>query len=150
MKYTIKSALLCLCVAASGHAFAKSSISDDKFRQLEENLPTPNIYRTASGAPGHKYWQQEVDYKIDITLNDEKQTLSGSETIDYTNNSPDNLRYLWLQLDQNKLAENSGAKTTRTAPKKKQLLEDYETLSKLTHLTVAITLLKLLAQTVKL
>ncbi len=119
MNYSIKSALLCLCVAASSHAFAKSSISDDKFRQLEENLPTPNTYRTASGAPGHQYWQQEVDYKIDITLNDDKQTLSGSETIDYTNNSPDTLRYLWLQLDQNKLAENSGAKTTRTAPKKK-------------------------------
>jgi hypothetical protein len=119
MKYSIKSALLCICVAASGHALAKNSISDDKFRQLEENLPTPNTYRTASGAPGHQYWQQDVDYKIDITLNDEKQTLSGSETIDYTNNSPDTLRYLWLQLDQNKLAENAGSKTTRTAPKKK-------------------------------
>ena len=119
MKYSIKSVLLCLCVAASGSALAKSSISDDKFRQLEENLPTPNTYRTASGAPGHQYWQQDVDYKIDITLNDEKQTLSGSETIDYTNNSPDTLRYLWLQLDQNKLAENASSKTTRTAPKKK-------------------------------
>ncbi len=119
MKYSIKSALLCVCVAASGHALAKNSISDDKFRQLEENLPTPNTYRTASGAPGHQYWQQDVDYKIDITLNDEKQTLSGSETIDYTNNSPDTLRYLWLQLDQNKLAENAGSKTTRTAPNKK-------------------------------
>ena len=119
MKYSIKSALLCVCVAASGHALAKNSISDDKFRQLEENLPTPNTYRTASGAPGHQYWQQDVDYKIDITLNDEKQTLSGSETIDYTNNSPDILRYLWMQLDQNKLAENAGSKTTRTAPKKK-------------------------------
>jgi len=119
MKYSIKSVLLCVCVAASGNVLAKSSISDDKFRQLEENLPTPNTYRTASGAPGHQYWQQDVDYKIDITLDDKKQTLSGSETIDYTNNSPDTLRYLWLQLDQNKLAENAGAKTTRTAPKKK-------------------------------
>jgi len=119
MQYTIQSALLCLCVAVSGHASAKNSISDDKFRQLEESLPTPNTYRTASGAPGHQYWQQDVNYKIDIELNDEKQTLSGSETIDYTNNSPDTLRYLWLQLDQNKLAENAGAKTTRTAPKKK-------------------------------
>jgi aminopeptidase N len=119
MKYSINTALLCLCIAVSGIAVAKSSISDDKFRQLEENLPTPNTYRTASGAPGHQYWQQEVDYKIDITLDDEKQTLSGSETIDYTNNSPDTLRYLWLQLDQNKLAGNAGAKTTRTAPEKK-------------------------------
>jgi len=119
MTHSIKSALLCLCLAASGNILAKNSISDDKFRQLEENLPTPNTYRTASGAPGHQYWQQEVDYKIDITLDDEKQTLSGSETIDYTNNSPDTLRYLWLQLDQNKLAKNSAAKTSSTAPKKK-------------------------------
>ena len=119
MKYSIKSALLCVCIAASGQALAKNSISDDKFRQLEESLPTPNTYRTASGAPGHQYWQQDVDYKINIKLDDEKQTLSGDETIDYTNNSPDTLRYLWLQLDQNKLAENSGAKTTQTAPKKK-------------------------------
>ena len=119
MKHSIKSALICLCVAVSSNALAKNSISDDKFRQLEENLPTPNTYRTASGAPGHQYWQQEVDYKIDITLDDEKQTLSGSETIDYTNNSPDTLRYLWLQLDQNKLADDAGAKTTRTAPSKK-------------------------------
>jgi hypothetical protein len=119
MKYSIKSALFCICIAASGQALAKNSISDDKFRQLEESLPTPNTYRTASGAPGHQYWQQDVDYKINIRLNDEKQTLSGDETIDYTNNSPDTLRYLWLQLDQNKLAENSGAKTSQTAPKKK-------------------------------
>ncbi|MFT6918537.1 MAG: hypothetical protein ACJA2G_001156 [Cognaticolwellia sp.] len=119
MKYFIKSALLCVCIAASGQALAKNSISDDKFRQLEESLPTPNTYRTASGAPGHQYWQQDVDYKINISLNDEKQTLSGDETIDYTNNSPDTLRYLWFQLDQNKLAENSGAKTSQTAPKKK-------------------------------
>lgn len=119
MKYSIKSALLCVCIAASGQALAKNSISEDKFRQLEESLPTPNTYRTASGAPGHQYWQQDVDYKINIKLDDEKQTLSGDETIDYTNNSPDTLRYLWLQLDQNKLAENSGAKTTQTAPKKK-------------------------------
>jgi hypothetical protein len=119
MKYSIKSVLLCVCIAASGQALAKNSISDDKFRQLEESLPTPNTYRTASGAPGHQYWQQDVDYKINIKLNDEKQTLSGDETIDYTNNSPDTLRYLWFQLDQNKLAKNSGAKTTQTAPKKK-------------------------------
>ena len=119
MKHLIKSALICICVVTSVDALAKNSISDDKFRQLEENLPTPNAYRTASGAPGHKYWQQDVDYKIDITLNDENQTLSGSESIDYTNNSPDTLRYLWLQLDQNKFAENSDYKTSRAAPKKK-------------------------------
>ena len=74
---------------------------DDKFRQLEEILPTPNNYRTASGAPGHEYWQQQADYKIKAELNDEKQQLMGEETITYINNSPDALTYLWLQLDQN-------------------------------------------------
>lgn len=73
----------------------------DKFRQLEETLPTPNSNRAASGAPGHAYWQQKVDYDIDITLNDDNQTLTGSEKITYTNKSRDKLSYLWLQLDAN-------------------------------------------------
>ncbi len=87
----------------------------DKFRQLEEILPTPGAYRTASGAPGHAYWQQKVDYEISIALNDEKQTLSGSEKIRYTNNSPDNLKYLWLQLDGNIFRPDSAASRGRTA-----------------------------------
>ncbi|NJN35186.1 MAG: M1 family metallopeptidase [Saprospiraceae bacterium] len=74
---------------------------DDKFRQLEEVLPTPNNYRTGSGAPGHQYWQQQADYKITAELNDEKQAMTCEETITYTNNSPDALSYVWLQLDQN-------------------------------------------------
>jgi hypothetical protein len=74
---------------------------DDKFRQLEEILPTPTTYRTASGAPGHAYWQQQADYKIKAELNDEKQQMFCEETITYINNSPDVLDYLWLQLDQN-------------------------------------------------
>jgi len=119
MKPSIKSALLCLVIAASTNAVAKQSVSDDRFRQLEENLPTPNAYRNASGAPGHKYWQQQVNYKINVTLDDKTQSLSGEESIDYINNSPDTLRYLWLQLDQNKLKRNSIGKATRTAPNKK-------------------------------
>ena len=74
---------------------------DDKFRQLEEILPTPNNYRTGSGAPGHEYWQQQADYKIKAELNDEKQQMYCEETITYINNSPDALSYLWLKLDQN-------------------------------------------------
>ena len=73
----------------------------DKFRQLEEILPTPNAARVASGAPGKGYWQQQVDYEIDIRLNDETQELDGKEKITYTNNSSDKLKYLWLQLDAN-------------------------------------------------
>jgi hypothetical protein len=73
----------------------------NKFEQLGTMAPTPNEYRTASGAPGPKYWQQKADYEINATLNDDKQRLDGSETITYTNNSPDPLTYLWLQLDEN-------------------------------------------------
>ena len=119
MKTILTSALLCLSVVLSGNVFAKNTIADDKFRQLEENLPTPNTYRTASGAPGHQYWQQQVNYKINITLDDKTQILTGDEVITYQNNSPDTLRYLWLQLDQNRMKRGSDYKTTRTAPKKK-------------------------------
>ena len=89
---------------------------NDKFRQLEEILPTPNAYRTASGAPGHKYWQQQVDYSIDVELDDDKQALRGREIISYTNHSPDTLRYLWLQLDGNIFHPQSDNNLTKTAP----------------------------------
>jgi hypothetical protein len=78
-----------------------------KFEQLGTNLPTPNSYRTASGAPGPKYWQQRADYVLRAEVDDEKQTLTGSGTITYYNNSPETLTYLWLQLDQNVNADNS-------------------------------------------
>lgn len=80
---------------------------EGKFEQLGTTLPTPNSYRTASGAPGEAYWQQKADYKIKVTLNEDKQTITGSETITYTNNSPDKLNYLWIQLDQNMRAKDS-------------------------------------------
>jgi hypothetical protein len=79
----------------------------DKFAQLETMLPTPNSYRTASGAPGSDYWQQRADYDIKVTLDDAKQALTGRETITYTNLSPDVLPYLWVQLDQNIWDKNS-------------------------------------------
>ncbi|GAB3298740.1 M1 family metallopeptidase [Hymenobacter humi] len=79
----------------------------DKFAQLETLLPTPNAYRTASGAPGKDYWQQRADYDIKVTLDDAKQAITGRETITYTNLSPDVLPYLWVQLDQNILDKNS-------------------------------------------
>ena len=104
-----------------GAAFAQSKLSPiDKFRQLEEILPTPNEYRTASGAPGHRYWQQKVDYKIKAELDDVNQRIIGSETISYRNNSPDPLVYLWLQLDQNIFKQDSDANLTRTAPDMKR------------------------------
>ena len=73
----------------------------NKFEQLGTILPTPNEYRTASGAPGTKYWQQRVDYDIKCELDEANFKLKGSETITYFNNSPDVLTYLWLQLDEN-------------------------------------------------
>ncbi|MCF6222290.1 MAG: M1 family metallopeptidase [Flavobacteriaceae bacterium] len=72
-----------------------------KFKQLKQELATPNSYRTASGAPGHEYYQQQADYKMDIILDDKNQKLYGEETVTYYNNSPDDLEYLWVQLDQN-------------------------------------------------
>src|SRR4051812_23089229 len=73
----------------------------NKFEQLGTMLPTPNEYRTASGAPGAKYWQQRADYDIKCSLDEANTKLTGSETITYYNNSPDALTYLWLQLDEN-------------------------------------------------
>src|SRR5215207_9854939 len=73
----------------------------NKFEQLGTVLPTPNEYRSASGAPGPKYWQQRADYDIKATLDEKALKLSGSETVTYYNNSPDVLTYLWLQLDEN-------------------------------------------------
>ena len=85
----------------------------NKFRQLGQELPTPNVYRTASGAPGHEYWQQQADYDMKIHLDDATQRIDGEETITYTNNSPDQLRYVWLQLDQNVRALDSDAHKIR-------------------------------------
>ncbi|MDQ0106164.1 hypothetical protein J2T02_001258 [Chitinophaga terrae (ex Kim and Jung 2007)] len=73
----------------------------NRFEQLGTMLQTPNMYRSASGAPGPKYWQQRADYEIEAQLDDENQKLTGSETVTYFNNSPDPLTYLWLQLDEN-------------------------------------------------
>jgi hypothetical protein len=106
-----------VCLLAVSSVFAQSKNSPiDKFRQLEEILPTPNDQRTASGAPGHKYWQQKVDYVIDVELDDATQRIIGKETITYHNNSPDTLGYLWLQLDQNLFKKGSDADLTATAP----------------------------------
>ncbi|MFK7959506.1 MAG: M1 family metallopeptidase [Phycisphaerales bacterium] len=88
----------------------------DRFRQLEEVLPTPNDQRTASGAPGHAYWQQRVDYDIRISLDEESRRLTGSETLTYTNHSPDRLEYLWVQIDPNLFASDSDGAMISEAP----------------------------------
>ncbi len=99
-------------------AFGQSkSKPSDKFRQLsDDELPTPNEYRTASGAPGNKYWQNRADYVIDVELDDVNQRIRGKETVTYKNFSPDSLDYLWLQIDQNIHAKDSDATITGPAP----------------------------------
>src|SRR6185436_2334638 len=98
--------------AASNHG--------NKFEQLGNILPTGNEYRTDSGAPGPKYWQQRCDYDIKCELDEKKLMLSGSETITYYNNSPDVLPYLWFQLDENEHSStnNAGYKSGSTLPQR--------------------------------
>ena len=86
---------------------------EDKFRQLDEVFPSPNLSRPSTGEPGPMYWQQRADYKIQIKLNEDTRSVEGSETITYTNNSPLTLKYIWLQLDQNIFAKESINNLTR-------------------------------------
>jgi len=88
-------------IKESGHT------DTNKFRQMYDLLATPNMYRTAAGAPGPEYYQQQADYKIDIELDDKNAKLYGTETITYTNNAKESLDYLWLQLDQNMQSKTS-------------------------------------------
>ena len=74
---------------------------ENKFRQMYTEMATPNMFRTASGAPGPAYYQQKADYKMNLELDDKNKKLYGSETITYHNNAPESLEYLWVQLDQN-------------------------------------------------
>jgi len=111
IRFPIGLAALCLTMSA----IAAESF-DDKFRQLDELLPTPTTIRTASGAPGHAYWQQRADYSIRATLDENRRAISGAETITYHNNSPDTLSYLWVQLDQNIYKRDSDARMTATVP----------------------------------
>lgn len=106
------------CMLISTTAFGQQ-----KFAQLDLELPTPNEYRNAAGAPGHNYYQQKADYTIALTLDDEKQTIHGEETITYTNNSPDQLSYLWLQLDQNIWSQDSDSKLIEV-----ERMEDFRSL----------------------
>ncbi|WP_245593015.1 M1 family metallopeptidase [Crocinitomix catalasitica] len=95
-------------------AFAQNT-NENKFKQLKEELATPNVFRNAAGAPGPSYYQQQADYKMNIVLDDAKQRIDGKETITYTNNSPDPLSYLWLQLDQNIRIPGSDGQLTNTS-----------------------------------
>ncbi len=101
-------------IGAAFGATAQNQAWKGKFEQLGETLPTPNSYRTGSGAPGPNYWQQRADYVISVELDDNTQKLTGSETITYYNNAPEALTFLWLQLDQNLFANQSITNQTKT------------------------------------
>jgi|GEM_PF-70795 len=88
----------------------------DPFRQIDDLLPTPNEVRLASGAPGPDYWQQKVDYDIAVRLDTEKHRLEGEQTVTYFNQSPHDLTYLWVQLDQNRFRKESIGRLGDTAP----------------------------------
>jgi hypothetical protein len=105
--------IIALLVLASA---TRAQIFDDKFRQLDELLPAPTDTRTASGAPGHAYWQQRADYRIRATLDEAKRAVTGSETVTYHNNSPDTLAYLWVQLDQNMFRADSDNRRIASYP----------------------------------
>ncbi|MFQ3207970.1 MAG: putative secreted protein, partial [Glaciecola sp.] len=113
-------ALICATGFFSLSSNANSAIQqtkgdfEDKFRQLDEVLPTPNVYRNAAGEPGHMYWQQQVDYVIDVKLDEANRRVTASQSITYKNNSPDTLKYLWIQLDQNKYRDDSMSALTTT------------------------------------
>ena len=109
-KSIVLSAFLTLSLAFG--AFAQEVKSEDKkrepghynenkFRQMYDEMATPNMFRTASGAPGPAYYQQKADYKMNLELDDKNKKLYGSETITYYNNAKESLEYLWVQLDQN-------------------------------------------------
>ena len=106
-------------------AFATDNTSDGpagsygdqvaKFRQLGTELPTPNIFRNASGAPGPAYWQQQANVNIDAALDEDEKRIIASMDIDYVNNSPDKLNYIWLALDQNRFKDGSLARESTIA-----------------------------------
>src|SRR6188472_1030231 len=107
---------LCFCLSVMLCCYAQDirnnpgSNHGNRFEQLGTILPTPNEFRTDSGAPGPKYWQQRCDYDIVCELDEPNRRLNGKETITYYNNSPDVLTYLWIQLDENQhsTTNNSG------------------------------------------
>lgn len=126
----MKNVILVLLVVCLGNSVLAQNIYNNpnsnhgnKFEQMGSSFPTPNEYRSASGAPGPKYWQQRCDYDIKCELDEKNLQLNGSETVTYFNNSPDVLTFLWLQLDENQHSsvnnanyQTSSGMNTQTSP----------------------------------
>jgi Peptidase family M1 domain len=111
----LKALLTVVGMAFTAQALAMETAAE-KFAQLGTMLDTPTEVRLASGAPGPQYWQQRADYKIKVSIDDQRQQLTGSETITYHNKSPHTLSYIWLQLEQNRFRPDSDDMLTKTAP----------------------------------
>jgi aminopeptidase N len=118
IRYAVAGVIAAALAATVAHADAIKQTKapfEDKFRQLEgEDWPSPTDYRNASGAPGYRYWQQKVDYSITGRLDEPTKSIIGSESVTYRNNSPDDLPYLWLMLDQNDFKRSSISHMTET------------------------------------
>src|ERR1700743_427638 len=113
LKKIALSLLACGCALAS-HAQDTSKYDQHKvFNPLFYKGQQGNEYRTGGGAPGVKYWQNRADYKLNVTLDTAKHSVTGTTVITYTNNSPDALGFLWLQLDPNLFREDSRGPGTR-------------------------------------
>ena len=125
--------VLILIAALSLNALSYAEVGSGAraFNQLGEVLPTATTYRTASGAPGKDYWQQQADYDIKASLNETQRSIDATAKIRYQNNSPDTLRYLWLQLDQNRFRDDSLDRRSRTSDKDRvsyQTLRDHQSM----------------------
>ncbi len=111
MNKLFSAALLGFAVLIFGPAQAQLKNNQSLFDPLFEFQGNP--YRSASGVPGEAYWQNAVNYEIDVALDEENDRVSGRISIDYTNNSPHTLDYIWLQLDQNRFAPDSRGTLTQ-------------------------------------
>jgi len=123
--------ILIAALSLNALSYAEVGSGTRAFNQLGEALPTATTYRTASGAPGKDYWQQQADYDIKASLNETQRSIDATAKIRYQNNSPDTLRYLWLQLDQNRFRDDSLDRRSRTSDKDRvsyQTLRDHQSM----------------------
>lgn len=130
--WALLAAMAWLAAAPAGQLWAQPIENrkygqEDKFRQLEEILPTPNSYRSAAGEAGPDYWQQRCDYVIDVKLDDAQQRIEGRQQLTYFNHSPHTLRYLWMQVDANIFRPDSDANLLRDfSPSGRVSIEDIQ------------------------
>src|SRR5688572_29520744 len=107
------SKLLLLFCLSGLTSFAQEVIQNNQSKFDDVMYRRGNIYRSASGVPGPEYWQNKADYAIEVDLDDKANTLKGKLTLTYKNNSPENLEYIWMYVEQNRFTEDSrGTLTT--------------------------------------